>query len=193
MKNQNTKPEWKSINRCRFAPPWNEFIVSPVTGLIKLCNYVQKAAVSTSFHLVEIGSHAGESASIFSSFDFIKRISCVDPWDWDGPLDLFCYRNKKEIESGRISLHQTTSELASKNIREIAPNGIDLVYIDGDHSYEEVKKDIKNWKQHINKNGFISGHDYLDCWEGVKKAVDEEAKLSNKKVVRFEDGSWILV
>lgn len=52
--------------------------------------------------------------------------------------------------------------------------GIDFLFIDGDHHYESVKQDLINWYPKICKGGIISGHDYAfggDC--GVIPAVDE--------------------
>ncbi|MFC1667583.1 class I SAM-dependent methyltransferase, partial [Candidatus Omnitrophota bacterium] len=49
---------------------------------------------------------------------------------------------------------------------------IDFLWIDGDHSYEGVKKDIHDWIPLVKKDSFICFHDYRDA-PGVKKAVDE--------------------
>jgi hypothetical protein len=50
-------------------------------------------------------------------------------------------------------------------------NSVDFVFIDADHSYESVKKDIKNWLPKIKKNGIIAGHDFHA--ESVSSAVNE--------------------
>ena len=49
----------------------------------------------------------------------------------------------------------------------------DLIYIDANHSYAEVKKDIINWMPKLKNTGIIAGHDYDRGWPGVIKAVDE--------------------
>jgi len=46
-----------------------------------------------------------------------------------------------------------------------------LVYIDGDHTYEGVKKDLNAWYPKVSKGGIICGDDI--GWAGVKQAVDE--------------------
>jgi len=52
---------------------------------------------------------------------------------------------------------------------------VDLVFIDGDHTYQQVKKDIQMWLPHIVEGGIICGHDYgWEKWPGVKQAFDEE-------------------
>lgn len=51
---------------------------------------------------------------------------------------------------------------------------IHCLLVDGDHSYESVKKDINKWTPHVVKGGRVLFHDY-DCAHtpGVKQAVDE--------------------
>lgn len=48
---------------------------------------------------------------------------------------------------------------------------MDLVFIDADHSYAEVKQDIDKWLPTLKENGIICGHD-ID-WPDVKRAVEE--------------------
>lgn len=53
----------------------------------------------------------------------------------------------------------------------LVKNKVDFVFIDGDHTYEGVKRDIEAWLPKIKKRGFIAGHD-IDM-SSVKKAVTE--------------------
>jgi hypothetical protein len=46
----------------------------------------------------------------------------------------------------------------------------DIVYIDAEHDYDSVLKDIKAWKPKAKY--VIAGHDF-HVFPGVKKAVDE--------------------
>lgn len=51
---------------------------------------------------------------------------------------------------------------------------IDLLFIDGDHSYNGVINDFNNYFEFLNKDGFIIFDNYNDnCWIEVKTAVDE--------------------
>lgn len=53
---------------------------------------------------------------------------------------------------------------------------INMIFIDGDHSYEAVRKDIKGWMPHVVKGGVVAFHDYVQ--RDVKDAVDKfEGKL----------------
>ena len=59
------------------------------------------------------------------------------------------------------------------------PDGyFDFIYIDADHTYEAVKKDIHAWYRLLKIGGYMGGHDYgfpevAVKHNGVKKAVDE--------------------
>lgn len=49
----------------------------------------------------------------------------------------------------------------------------DLVMIDGDHSLEAVRADIRIWRRRVNRGGILAGHDYVARFPGVVQAVDE--------------------
>ena len=51
---------------------------------------------------------------------------------------------------------------------------LDLLYIDGNHSYEFVKEDILAWMPKVRSGGIVSGHDYdPENFPGVVKSVKE--------------------
>jgi hypothetical protein len=83
-----------------------------------------------------------------------------------------------------VSLLQATSDDAVKLVTLKA----DFVYIDGLHTYDQVKKDIENYLPLINKNGFIGGHDYHPVYQGVMDAIVETIGYPHKT---FQDTSWL--
>ena len=74
---------------------------------------------------------------------------------------------------------------------EIDMSNIDMVFLDGGHSYETVKNDISLILKGIKKGKIIICDDYDQINYGVKKAVDEfknqvsEIKELNKRLVRI--------
>tara|TARA_R100000081_G_C4803585_1_gene165871 strand:+ start:515 stop:1009 length:495 start_codon:yes stop_codon:yes gene_type:complete len=58
--------------------------------------------------------------------------------------------------------------------QHIKNKSLDLVFIDADHSYNWVKKDIDAYKPKIKPGGYLTGHD-ID-YTGVNKAVNECVK-----------------
>jgi predicted O-methyltransferase YrrM len=48
---------------------------------------------------------------------------------------------------------------------------LDMVFIDADHRFEYVARDIKSWQPKLRRGGVLAGHDYAD--ESVARAVQE--------------------
>lgn len=84
---------------------------------------------------------------------------------------------------------------------EIFPDEFfDLVYLDADHTYEAVKKDLEAWYPKVRKGGFFVGDDYLDRWSprrhvrfGVVKAVNEFAEKNNLTVHELPLHGWAII
>lgn len=66
-------------------------------------------------------------------------------------------------------------------VSSVEDGSLDAVYIDGDHSYEGVKNDLRAFWPKVRPGGIIAGHDYEMNMQrartryefGVKRAVDE--------------------
>lgn len=81
----------------------------------------------------------------------------------------------KLLKSSRAKLIREKSEVAAAGIMD---HSLDLVYIDGDHTYEAVMSDLNAWWSKVNhQTGLICGDDY--CWDGVKQACDDFFKDKN--------------
>lgn len=73
--------------------------------------------------------------------------------------------------------------------------GLDLVFIDADHRYEQTAADVRAWLPKVKPGGMLCGHDYKRPWRhlwgrdrsGVKRAVDEA--LGKKRVKLFPGSS----
>ena len=61
---------------------------------------------------------------------------------------------------------------------------MDLVFIDGCHQFEYVKKDSINSFEILNKNGFLVWHDYGFVGD-VSMFVDQWAKQNDRKIKRI--------
>ena len=70
----------------------------------------------------------------------------------------------------------------------------DFIYIDGDHSYRQCKKDIEVWYPKVVKGGILAGHDigHID-FPGVSKAVDEFASKNSKEIILVGDSEWLIM
>lgn len=95
----------------------------------------------------------------------------------------------------RVQFIRKFSEEAAKLI---ADESLDFVYIDGNHQYEFVKKDIEAWYPKVKKGGIIGGDDYTLCPEtemekfGIFKAVHEFFKRFKKEVSFYNTDWWVV-
>ena len=80
---------------------------------------------------------------------------------------------------------QINRGLAAEVAKEYPDNYFDLIYIDGDHSYEGCRKDIVAWLPKVKK--FLVGDDYNK--PGVKKAVHEIFK----EVYELPRNGWAII
>lgn len=116
--------------------------------------------------IFEIGSEFGMSASIFAKAteDTAVLIGCVDLY----PGDLASHHRQNLVEAGlesdRIQRFQQDSKLGMEinpRMADRAGCSIDLLFIDGDHSYAGVKADIDAWMSHVKIGGRVAFHDCL--------------------------------
>ena len=124
--------------------------------------------------IIEVGSHQGLSAYVMTSAlldsgNHTAKIYCVDIWE-GGVLDKFMRNMELKRVSQNIVPIQNTSEKASLTF---ADNGSDLIFIDGDHSYEGCRSDLYAWYPKLKPGGIMIGHDYVHSWPGVIQAADQ--------------------
>ena len=82
-------------------------------------------------------------------------------------------RFANEIKINQLEIIRKESD---EGINLLKDNELDWIYIDGNHMYEFVKKDLHNSWEKVKVGGLLTGDDYgLKGWwdDGVTKAVDE--------------------
>lgn len=134
-----------------------------------------------SLYILEFGCYYGRSTCALAD-NTNGIVLAVDPWNGiyydnnNNPTSLIgpeafeeFHKNLKDhIEKEKVIVIKSYSD------KFWSPLKFDFIFLDGDHRYEEVKKDIEIAKSFIRTNGIIAGHDYTHSdWPGVKKAVDE--------------------
>lgn len=94
--------------------------------------------------------------------------------------DLEGYYAALSLDYGDRLLRMDTAEAA----KLFPDDHFDFVFIDADHTYEGVKRDIEAWRPKV-KN--FMGHDYdHPDFPGVKRAVDEFFRVR-----RLKDRVWL--
>jgi len=130
---------------------------------------------------VEIGTDKGYHALNMVGRLNIKKLYAVDPYisypasnsnsfeieNEDKAMKLREESAKNLSGYDNIEMLLVTSEKAVSYIN--IP--LDFVYIDGDHRYEMVLKDIQLWYPRVKNGGLIAGHDFKIGESGVIRAV----------------------
>jgi len=130
--------------------------------------------------ILEIGSYVGASAACFGAAvkDSGKcKIYCIDTWNNDAMTEgkketyqLFM-ENIKPFQKDIVPVRGFSTEV----IEQISgsTDHLDLLFIDGDHSYEGVKADWESYKSFLRKGSIVVFHDF--GWaEGVKRVIMED-------------------
>lgn len=133
--------------------------------------------------IVELGTHTGNS---FCSFLFAAKnyspktkVYAVDLWTGDyqaGFYDESVYLELKEyLDSNFSEFGKLIRKDFNEAVNEFVDNSIDILHIDGLHTYEAVKNDFFKWKPKLTKNSIVLFHDTSVVKEefGVKKFWDE--------------------
>ena len=136
---------------------------------LKLIQRVPKSAVCA-----EIGVWKGEFSKVILELALPRKLHLIDPWKFQREFPDRWYSGKQaknqedmdEILQAVISMfhgqenvkiHKGYSEAV---LREFEDNYFDWVYIDGNHSYEYVLKDLELSYLKVKPGGLISGDDY---------------------------------
>jgi hypothetical protein len=146
-------------------------------------------------HVVELGTHLG--CSLFSFVQAVKdgklktRLDAVDTWKGDEhagfyPEQVFVTLNEiKQSYYSDVDIHliRTTFDKAAK---KYSKGSIDILHIDGRHTYEDVKHDFETWVDKVKDDGIILFHDSaVKKWGfGIYKLMKELRK--QYKIVEFE-------
>jgi hypothetical protein len=122
-------------------------------------------------------SHAILSAMLEGTQPINSKYFAIDNWSKDSNEDI------KEVMHDFFHLcknfgHSIGIEIYDRSSIEVIPlfpdDYFDLVFLDGDHSYETLIQELKMIYPKVHKFGFILGHDYrILVQDRVVKAVNE--------------------
>jgi predicted O-methyltransferase YrrM len=145
--------------------------------------------------LVEIGSYLGGSGYFLAAGaaegDSDTSLFCIDTWMNDGMSEgqrdtwIEFNENVSRFSSIIIPCRGGSKEIAQTFSREI-----DLLFIDGDHTFDGCMRDVESWLPLVRSGGIVLFHDY--GWaDGVQKVVHillSRSKLTN--AVAYQNIFW---
>lgn len=125
--------------------------------------------------IVEVGSYLGRSTRALAD-NTPGVVYALD--DWYGPRDFPLTPEQRRLAAPRFCEYM--SGVLLTKVRPIVLDHAklyvdlhpDMVFIDGDHEYDNVRRDILYWKSVLSPAGLLCGHDW-DVFEGVNRAVKE--------------------
>jgi hypothetical protein len=124
--------------------------------------------------IVELGTHYGMSylsfCQIVKFLGYESKCVAIDHWLGDDQAGLFTEEVYNSFVQNHLEYLEFSSFLRmdfSEGLTHIEDNTIELISIDGHHSYESVSEDFKNALPKINKNrGVVLFHDVNEYQEG---------------------------
>jgi hypothetical protein len=162
----------------------------------------------------EIGVHLGDFSAQLLATVQPNTLHLIDPWahltstvyktawyggaakggqeEMDERYDAVCRRFREQIQTGQVQVNRGFS---TDILGQFADGYLDWVYIDGNHLYEYVIKDLELSLRKTRTGGFVTGDDYTEggWWSGgVKKAVDQFQKnVTAVQMVALRDKQYI--
>ena len=150
---------------------------------------------------VEIGSFVGRYARHILD-NWKGTLYLIDPWreprkgsDVEGSVNnvvtpetmLKTAKALEGVEDRGIMIRA----LSHQAVDLFQDGSLDFIYIDGDHSYEGVKKDIQLWFPKVKKGGLVAGHDYLRLKKENDWFLDPNFLPNGKGKYIYFGGSYV--
>lgn len=148
-----------------FAPPSRVGVDSAWYGHIPFAHWVVSVCRPRLF--VELGTHNGVSYAAFCDAMLANGIAgsavAIDTWEGDLQAGFYgedVYDDFKAFHDGRYAgfsrLIRATFDAA---LNDFADGSIDLLHIDGEHSYDSVRHDFETWLPKLSEHGVVLFHD----------------------------------
>ena len=147
---------------------------------------------------VEIGIDRGDNALYILATLNMRKLFLVDPYlayegyqdnGWEGKIQ-GDYDRLLRIATAKLAPYKSRVEfIKHKSDAAVAfiPDGLDIVYIDGNHDYEFVKRDCELYFAKLRAGGVLGGDNYERLFPGVLRAVTE---LANKYNLTIHGAKW---
>jgi len=138
---------------------------------------------------VELGINRGLTSEKILTTTSTKILYMIDPWIWCYDKNQGLYSTKHNPDDDyEYVLNHFSQKFPKKHIlirkkSEEAVNDIqeklDFIFIDGNHTYNYVMKDLELWMPKIKSEGLVVGHDWWKKFPDVERAVTDFCEKNN--------------
>lgn len=124
--------------------------------------------------ILEIGTAAGGTLARWFEIQSVEKIISIDLPEGihggqthsvrDSVINDFTIQAKNSEKKFYSIDGDSKDENTMKKLSEIlGEDKIDFLFIDGDHTYDGVKKDLKLYEKFLNNDSLVAFHDIIDC------------------------------
>lgn len=182
--------DWIHAEIGRHEPGWGR-------AYPRWCSVIRQRDLHTG---AEIGvAFGGHTEAILKNTE-VRKLYSVDMFrhdpDYVDPLNFPQERFDElfEFVRSRIAKFGARCEvvrLESGAAAAVVPDGLDFVYLDANHSFEGVSRDLGLWAAKVHDGGIVGGHDYgHPDFPGVRAAVDRFCRRFAWAIHEEGEGVW---
>ena len=141
-------------------------------------------------NFLEIGFNSGILNTILNKFFKFEQIVVIDTFTSEiSSTDLLANLKRKNLV---LVCGSSNKKENLQTIKKFQP--YDLIFVDGSHEYNDVKKDLNNYSKMLSDDGILVAHDIHSLeFPGINKAWNEFKRQNNFSYKEFVNRKYFYV